>query len=109
MEDHAITFIINIYKHMRKSLQKQGKLKKVKAIKDRESRIVKDINHKSSKALVDFAKENNACIVMEDLKEIRQTAKTGKRQRYSLHSWSFYQQKKEHDRIQSQKVWGKRS
>lgn len=81
------------YKHMRKSLQKQGKLKKVKAIKNRESRIVRDINHKTSKALVEFARDNNACIVMEDLKEIRQTAKTSRKQRYSLHSWSFYQQK----------------
>lgn len=81
------------YKHMRKSLQKQGKLKKVKAIKNRESRIIKDINHKTSKALVEFARDNNACIVMEDLKKIRQTAKTRRKQRYSLHSWSFYQQK----------------
>ena len=42
-----------------------------------------------------FAKENEACIVMEDLKEIRQRAnkKTRRKQRYSLHSWSFYQQK----------------
>jgi putative transposase len=81
------------YKHMRKNLQKQGKLKKVKAIKNRESRIVKDINHKTSKALVMFAKENNACIVMEELKDIRQTVKQRRKQRYSLHSWSFYQQK----------------
>lgn len=81
------------YKHMRKSLQKQGKLKKVKAIKNRESNIVRDINHKTTKALIEFAKENNACIVMEELKEIRQTAKTRRKQRYSLHSWSFYQQK----------------
>lgn len=81
------------YKHMRKSLQKQCKLKKVKAIKDRESRIVRDINHKISKALVLFARDNDACLVLEDLKEIRQTAKTRKKQRYSLHSWSFYQQK----------------
>lgn len=81
------------YKHMRKSLQKYGKLKKVKAIKDRESRIVRDINHKTTRALVEFAKENNACLVMEDLKEIRQRAKTRRKQRYSLHSWSFYQQK----------------
>jgi putative transposase len=81
------------YKHMRKNLQKQGKLKKVKSVKDRESRIVRDINHKTTKALIEFAKDNNACIVMEDLKEIRQTAKSRRKQRYSLHSWSFYQQK----------------
>ena len=74
-------------------MQKQGKLKRVKAIKNRESRIVRDINHKTTKALVEFARDNNACIVMEDLKEIRQTAKTRRKQRYSLHSWSFYQQK----------------
>jgi len=80
------------YKHMRKNLQKQGKLKKVKQIKDRESRIVKDINHKTTTALVQFAKDNKACIVMEDLKEIRHRAKQRKKQRYSLHSWSFYQQ-----------------
>lgn len=80
------------YKNMRRNMQKQGKYKKVKSIKQRESRIIRDINHKTSKALVLFAKENNACLVMEDLKEIRQTAKTRKRQRYSLHSWSFYQQ-----------------
>jgi putative transposase len=81
------------YKHMRKRLQKQGKLRKVKAIKDRESRIIRDINHKITTALVKYAKSNNACIVMEELKEIRQTAKTRKKQRYSLHSWSNYQQK----------------
>lgn len=81
------------YKNMRRSLQKQGKLKRVKAIKNRESRIVRDINHKTTKALIEFAKDNDACIVMEDLKEIRQTAKTRRKQRYSLHSWSFYQQK----------------
>jgi putative transposase len=81
------------YKHIRKSLQKQGKLKKVKAIKNRESRIVRDINHKITTALMHFAKENNACIVMENLDKIRQRAKTRRKQRYSLHSWSFYQQK----------------
>ncbi|MEK6904227.1 MAG: transposase [Nanoarchaeota archaeon] len=81
------------YKNLRKSLQKQGKLRKVKAIKNRESRIIKDINHKTSRALVEFARDNSACIVMEDLKEIRQTAKQRRKQRYSLHSWSFYQQK----------------
>jgi putative transposase len=80
------------YKNMRKSLQKQGKLKYVKVIKDRESRIVRDINHKTTTALMKFAVKNNACIVMEDLKDCRKTMKNKKGQRYSLHSWSFYQQ-----------------
>jgi putative transposase len=40
-----------------------------------------------------FARDNDACLVLEDLKDIGQTAKVRKKQRYSLHSWSFYQQK----------------
>jgi len=83
--------IHNKYKAIRKNLQKKGKLKKVKSIKNRESRIVKDINHKISKKLVCYAKESKAGIVLEDLKQIRKTAKTRRKQRYSLNSWSFYQ------------------
>jgi len=81
------------YKNLRKRLQKLGKLRKVKAIKNRESKIIKDLNHKTTTALVKYAKDNNACIVMEELKDIRQKAKQRRKQRYSLHSWSFYQQK----------------
>jgi putative transposase len=82
----------NKYKNIRKNLQKQGKFKKLKKIKDREKRIVRDINHKTTTALVNFAKEVKGCIVLEKLNEIRQTAKTRRKQRYSLNSWSFYQQ-----------------
>lgn len=85
--------IHNKYKNMRKSLQKKGKLKKAKSIKNRESRIVKNINHKITTKIVKYARDNNACIVMEDLQEIRKTARTRRKQRYSLNSWSFYQQK----------------
>jgi len=80
------------YKAMRKSLQKQGKYKKVKAIKQRESNIIKNINHQTTTALMQFVKNNNAKLVFEDLIDIRQTAKQKKKERYSLHSWSFYQQ-----------------
>jgi putative transposase len=79
------------YKHIRKELQKKGKFKKLKQIKNRENRIVKDINHKTSKALVGYAKKSKAGIVLEELKGIRQTARTRRKQRYSLNSWSFYQ------------------
>lgn len=40
-----------------------------------------------------FAQENNACIVMENLKNIRKTAKQRRKRHYSLHSWSFFQQR----------------
>jgi putative transposase len=79
------------YKHIRKSLQKKGKYSLVKRIKNRESRIVRNINHQISKRLVVEAQNNKAVIVLEGLKDIRRTAKTRRKERYSLNSWSFYQ------------------
>lgn len=79
------------YKHMRKALQKKGKFSPLKKIKHRESNIIRSINHQISKRLVDEARSNNAVIVLEELKDIRRTARTRRKQRYSLNSWSFCQ------------------
>ncbi len=79
------------YKHMRKELQKKGKFSLLKKIKCRESSIIKNINHQISKRLVEEAKDNKAIIILEELKNIRKTARTRRKQRYSLNSWSFCQ------------------
>ena len=79
------------YKHLRKELQAKGKFSLLKKIKNRESRVIKNINHQISKRLVVEAKDNNAIIVLEELKDIRKTAKCRRKQRYSLNSWSFCQ------------------
>lgn len=79
------------YKNQRKRLQKKNKLKMVKKIKNRESRIVRDLNHKISRKVVGYALKNSAGIVLEDLSGIRNTKKQAKSFRYSLHSWSFSQ------------------
>ena len=79
------------YKSIRKTLQKKGKYGLVKRIKDRESRIVRDLNHKIAKEIVQVAKDNNAGIKMEELAGIRKTRKQARSFRYSLHSWSFFQ------------------
>lgn len=81
----------NKYKHIRKDLQKKGKFKKLKQIKDRESRIVRDLNHKISSKIVKTAIANNSGIKLENLTGIRKTSKHSKSFRYSLNSWSFYQ------------------
>ena len=81
------------YKHMRKNLQKKGKLDLLKKIKDRESRIVRNLNHHVSKKIVEECKKEKSGLVLEELKNIRKTAKTRRKQRYSLNSWSFYQLK----------------
>ena len=78
------------YRNMRKILQKNGKHRKVKRTKRRESRIEKDINHKVSKRIVQEAKHTGTGIKLEYLKGIRK-AKSGRNFRYSLNSWSFYQ------------------
>jgi putative transposase len=76
---------------MRKSFQKKGKYGKVKQIKDRESRIVRDINHKVSRKIVEVAIETGKGIKLEDLIGIRNGKKQAKSFRYAKHSWSFYQ------------------
>jgi len=78
------------YKAIRTDLQKKGKYKKVKQIKNRESRIVRDLNHKISRFIINLAKKIKANIKLEDLKGIRK-AKNRKTFRYALNSWSFYQ------------------
>lgn len=74
--------------------RKLGKLKKLVAIRKRhnkEQRWMKDQDHKVSRQIVNFAKENNVSIIrLEQLSGIRQTARTSRKNEKNLHSWSFY-------------------
>ena len=79
------------YKDARRKLQKQGRYKEVKKIKQRESHIVRDQNHKIAKKVVEIAVQNACGIKMEQLDGIRNNRKQARSFRYSLHSWSFYQ------------------
>lgn len=79
------------YKNDRRAAQVNGHYGKVKKIKNRESRIVRDLNHKISKFIVTKAKEEQASIKLEDLSGIRETSKQAKSFRYALNSWSFCQ------------------
>ena len=83
--------IHNKYKNLRKDLQKKGKYRKVKQIKNRESRIVRDLNHKISDKIVETAIHSNSGIKLELLEGIRNNKKHSKSFNYSLNSWSFYQ------------------
>ena len=90
MMGKAALHIHTKYKNIRTRLQKVGQYRKVKKIKDRESRIVRDLNHKISKELVSMAVRQNAALVFEKLTGIRNTKKQNRSFKYSLHSWSFY-------------------
>lgn len=79
------------YRNLRTAMQKDGQYRKIKKIKSRENSIVKDLNHKISRKLVDMAKDQHAALVFEDLTGIRQTRKQNQSFKPSLHSWSYFQ------------------
>jgi putative transposase len=79
------------YKSLRSSLQRQKLYRKLKQTKGKETRKVKDINHKISKQIVQFAKDNKCGIKLERLTGIRHNKKNSKSFRYILNSWSYYQ------------------
>lgn len=56
--------------------------------------FMKNLDHKISRALVDYAYLNNCSIVFEDLKGIRPKKSKGKKLNGILHSWSFYRLRK---------------
>lgn len=79
------------YRAMRRGLQEACKYRKVKAIRNRESRIVRDINHKVSREIIDIAEQTDSGIKLERLGGIRRNRHHGKSFNGTLHSWSFYQ------------------
>jgi putative transposase len=83
--------IRNKYKHIRKDLQSKGKFKKLVTIKRRESNIIRDLNHKISRTLVNLATRLKGRLVLENLEGIRGRAKSSHSFRFALNSWSFYQ------------------
>ncbi len=85
------------YKKIRAHLQKKNAKKKLKKISKREKNIIKDINHKTSRKIVEIALENKCGIALENLKGIRkgkknrEKNKTGESFKSSINSWEFYQ------------------
>ena len=79
------------FKTLRKKLQKAKHIKAVKRIKNKEQRIMKDIDHKVSRAIVNTAVSHKVkTIKMEKLANIRATTRRSRKNNHSLHTWSFY-------------------
>lgn len=84
-------YIRRKYKTLRQKLSKAKKLKKIKQIADKEQRWMKDQDHKISRQIVNFATENDVSIIrLEKLTNIRNTARTSRKNEKNLHTWSFY-------------------
>ena len=79
------------YKAIRQRWQKQGRLNKIKQMNNKEQRVMRNLNHQLSREIINIAKKDKAIIVVENLKGIRQTAKTNQSFCWFLHSWAFYQ------------------
>ncbi len=84
-------YIRRKYKSLRQKLGKAKQLKKIKQIGNKEQRWMKDQDHKISRQIVNFAIENNvSAIRLEKLANIRNTARTSRKNEKNLHTWSFY-------------------
>ena len=91
-----LAYIRRHYADLRRSLQKAGANRALKKLGDREHRWVTDMNHKISRAVIEFALLHGVTkIRVEDLTGVRWTGKQRKKQRQDhgkgLHCWPFYQ------------------
>lgn len=78
-------------KTKRRKLGKAKKLNAIKKLKDTEQRWMQDQDHKISRSIVSFAVQNNVSVIrMEKLANIRNTARTSRKNEKNLHTWSFY-------------------
>jgi len=91
-----LAYIRRCYTDLRHELQKAGAHRALKELGDKEHRWATDVNHKISRAVVEFAELHGATkIRMEDLTGARWEMAQRKEQRKdhgrSLHYWPFYQ------------------
>lgn len=79
------------FRSKRKALGKKKKVNAILKLNDKEQRWMKDQDHKVSRAIVNFAKENKISVIrLEKLANIRQTTRTSRKNEKNLHTWSFY-------------------
>ena len=83
------------YAVKRRRLQKVKKMQVIKRLEQKERQTIKHINHIISKEIVQLAVDFKCGIRLEDLSNIRQTAKQKKKQKSDASSnrnfWSYFQ------------------
>ena len=86
-----IKFIRRHFDEKRKELGKAKKDKVIAKINDKESRWMKDIDHKISREIIEDAIKMDVKIIqLEQLSGIRERNKKDRKNNHSLHTWSFY-------------------
>lgn len=82
------------YNRVRTVLQSKGTpsaKRHLKKMSGKERKFMRDTNHAISKRIVELANQSNSAIALEDLTNIRKTARQRKKQRGIFHRWAFYQ------------------
>lgn len=96
-EVHAGNHVNNVrhrHRRLRTKLQRKGTKsakRRLKKLSGKEQRFAKHTNHVISKHLVAKAQGTKRAIALEDLSGIRTRVTARRRQRATLHSWSFFQ------------------
>lgn len=96
-ESDKLNQIREKYFKIRKSVQRKGtknSKKLLKRLSGKEKTFNKITNHTIAKRIVEKAKESGRGIALEDLSNIRKTAKVRKSQNRTMSNWSFYQLRK---------------
>lgn len=84
-------YIRRRFKAKRRKLGKAKKLNAIRQLNNKEQRIMQDTDHKISRRIVNFAVTNGVGIIrLEQLANIRRTARTSRKNEKNLHTWSFY-------------------
>ncbi|MGG1166625.1 RNA-guided endonuclease InsQ/TnpB family protein [Bacillus mycoides] len=79
------------FRSVRKKLGKDKKVNAIRRFDDKEQRWMKEKDHKISREIIDFAIVNHISVIrLEQLTNIRQTARTSRKNEKNLHTWSFY-------------------
>uniref|UniRef100_UPI003006E9A9 transposase n=1 Tax=Bacillus sp. 2205SS5-2 TaxID=3109031 RepID=UPI003006E9A9 len=82
-------FVKRVFRTKRKKLGMGKKLNAIRNLNDKEQRYMKDQDHKLSRAIVDFAIDNHISVIrLEQLTNIRQTARTSRKNEKNLPTWS---------------------
>lgn len=83
----VVKYIRRKYRSLRESLQEAGALRARNRVGNKEGRRIRDLNHKASRHLIDWAQQfENPVLKIEDLEGIRE----GSNWR-GVHSWHFHQ------------------
>ncbi len=79
------------FRGKRKELGIAKKLNALEKLNNKEKRWMKDKDHKVSREIIKFATANNVSVIrLEQLANIRNTARTSRKNAKNLHTWSFY-------------------